>query len=1061
VFRILSALLFCTLSALPAFAQTPKALRLFVEAEDFTVERGTWKVLPYRENYFVSPFAVTFLSRMGCLSAPEQVPAKEPATATTMIDLPRDGEFTVMARYEQPFQYSAEFTLAIEQNGKEVFRQTFGKLESPKIWAFNNHQRVAMERFSWGGTDNLVWQDNGKVKLSKGQAKLTLIAAEQQLNGKPQPFAAKRNVDLICLTDDTAGMEAQKKTRYLPYDGWLTLDGDLFVRVTNPKNATTPIIPVLNPFDLGQHSPYYVHIRDWPGLKVLKSGYILDDKPYQIAGPRSQQVKPEALAKPLDAKSFAKEIPDAEYLKPGDTSGWVPLGQALDALNNCKWFPIVQSKEKGAVVLNLDLEFGIPDGKGGIRGIKKVHVENDAMKKTFEMPANINPNAELAKALKERYWLPEIRTQKEALDWLNSEVAKFPKIGKTPERFLIYNLLGFGGGLSSPEGRQLALALGDNTSVNAQGKKRDLVCHWPDPKVPAIQKQESTRKDGFKDLSIVSYGDEMHLPALPITDAELTEYLKTRGVKVDGPVVVAKAKTDPLYYYTRLAMKDKGAKLYAEGTAFYKSKGVLTGTNYSPHANYLVTEMDYIRPFKLKALSMPWSEDYIWQIPEFSVQIMGYLTGGLRAGAKYDNLPIHMYVMPHTPGNTPRGFRLSYYTAIGHGAKMINYFCASPLAVGATENYMDTNDLGMWKEVHRCTHEAGIFENYVMDGNPRPAKVAFLLSSVDEVLTDVNNFALALHNNERKALYHALRQAQVPVDFISEDDLIEGRAKEYHTIYVTQQHLHSQGIAALTKWITAGGTAIAHIGGGFTNEMQKPNPATNALFGIKDQSISIDPNLVKKHLLKENQPFFFKQDLPHVEPIDTATWANQKVPVLVWKQKLVPSDGKVIATFADGSAAGVEKLHGKGKAVLLGFLPGQSYVKSALPIPARPADRGGVNEAMSHFIPTNVDAKLRAAMVDAYLPKEYTRPVSCSVQLVEPTLIDTPAKGGKPARIAVSLANFSGAPVKELVVTIPGVKGVTAVRSVEHAQVKHAITPEGLTITLPLDVADMLLIDLK
>ena len=43
-------------------------------------------------------------------------------------------------------------------------------------------------------------------------------------------------------------------------------------------------------------------------------------------------------------------------------------------------------------------------------------------------------------------------------------------------------------------------------------------------------------------------------------------------------------------------------------------------------------------------------------------------------------------------------------------------------------------------------------------------KVGLLLSSTDELITGVNNFSLALHNNERKALYYALRHAQIPVD---------------------------------------------------------------------------------------------------------------------------------------------------------------------------------------------------------------------------------------------------------------------------------------------------------
>ena len=70
-----------------------------------------------------------------------------------------------------------------------------------------------------------------------------------------------------------------------------------------------------------------------------------------------------------------------------------------------------------------------------------------------------------------------------------------------------------------------------------------------------------------------------------------------------------------------------------------------------------------------------------------------------RAGAKYHNTPIMMYIMPHSPGNTPAGFRRSFYTAVAHGATLIHYLCATPLSVGGTENYIDTDDLPMWNEI--------------------------------------------------------------------------------------------------------------------------------------------------------------------------------------------------------------------------------------------------------------------------------------------------------------------------------------------------------------------------
>ncbi len=368
------------------------------------------------------------------------------------------------------------------------------------------------------------------------------------------------------------------------------------------------------------------------------------------------------------------------------------------------------------------------------------------------------------------------------------------------------------------------------------GKKRELVAHWPDPSVEAIKKQEMMRKGGFDDIHIVSYGDELHLPAIELKDDEFAKWMKDKGVVYDGEIKYTTDKKSPLYYYSQIAAKEKGAAKFAEGTAYYKSKGILTGVNYSPHANYLVSEIDYIRPFKLKALSMPWTEDYAWQIAEFSPQIVSYLASGVRAGAKYDDLPIHMYVMPHSPGQIPEGFRRSYYASIAHGAKIINYFCATPSAVGNTENYVDSYDLKMWKEIYTCTHEAGIFEDYILDGKVRQAKVGLLLSSTDELITGVNNFSLALHNNERKGLFFAPRHAQIPVDFLSEDDVIDGRAKDYKIIYVTQQYLQSKCLDALEKWCEKGGTVIAMVGGGYWNEFQKENPAAEKFYGERLQN---------------------------------------------------------------------------------------------------------------------------------------------------------------------------------------------------------------------------------
>ncbi len=1031
------------------WAQTPeKAIRLFAEAEDFKTVKPGWSVVPYRENYYASTFALTFLSRMACLGAPEQMEKGKEAVAEQVIVVPRAGEFEVLARYEQPYDFSVEFGVEILQKGKTVYQKVFGRLSDPKIWGCSGDEqarRQPMQRFFWGATDNIVWQENGTVKLAAGEAVIRLIAGPQMDGKVPRVQAARRHVDLICLTDDAAGRAAQRKhggsRTYLEMDGWLFQDGDLYVRVKNLGDKA--VAPDLVPSGGGVHSPYAVHLRTWPSVRILKDGYAQTDQPFETTGPRVLAVAEKNRAPRLDA-ALMKTVPEERKLQPGDRSGWVPLGLMIDSLHDSTWSFNAPQK--------LELEFGVPDGKGGVKTVKTLTVSGGT---TFEMPGNAAPNPELAALLKARYWLPEIATVDEALTWLKGEVTKFPKKGSVAKRFLIYNIMGWGG-LNNPIAQQLTTALGDNTMVGQQGKKRGLFCHWRDMNPASIEKALAAGK--FDDTYIVSYGDETHLPAAKPDEAAFRDWLKARGVKDGAAAVYTTDRNDPWYYYSRLCAIENGGKPYIAGSAAFAAKGIRTGANYSPHSNYLVSDIDYIRPFKLKAMTMPWSEDYVWQVPEFSIQVVGYLTAAFRAGAKYHQMPIHMYVMPHSPGNTPSNFRRSFYTCVAHGATMINYFCASPLAVAGTENYVVTRDLGMWRAIHDCTHEAGIFEDYVMDGQVRPAKVGLLLSSVDDIMTGAYNSTLALHNNERKALYYALRHAQIPVDFLSEDDVIDGLAKDYRVIYVTQQWLHSRAVAALKKWAEAGGTVVALAGGGFLDEFNRPNPDAAALYGVKTQQLNRDPKFLD-YILVENKPFLSKQDLPRYRPMATAAWgegegAVSNVGVIAWKQDLTAADGRVVGTFSDGRPAVIEKAQGKGKAVLFGFLPGQEYLRQALPL--RPVDRGSVDSSYTHYLPTNLNAQLRGALTTAFLPADFVRPVVCGETLVESACIDTvkPAK-----RLAVPLINYSGVPIPQLTVTLTGVGKVARIRSVEQAKVETRVEEGSLVVTLPLDVADMLLVD--
>ena len=351
----------------------------------------------------------------------------------------------------------------------------------------------------------------------------------------------------------------------------------------------------------------------------------------------------------------------------------------------------------------------------------------------------------------------------------------------------------------------------------------------------------------------------------------------------------------------------------------------------------------------------------------------------------------------------------------------------------------------MWRAVHDTTYDAGAFEDYVLDGRVRPARVGLLLSSVDEIRSGDSNSRGGIHNQERKAIYYALRHAQVAVDFVTEDDVLEGHAKDLELIYVTQQFLHSRAVTALGKWVEAGGTLVALCGGGFLDEFGRDNPAAHALYGVKEQSLWKDPALPM---------VLAKQDLPPYKPVDQASWGGVTAPVLVWKQTLTAADARVLGAYADGKPAVVEKSHGKGRAVLFGFFPGMAYLKSGLPL--RPVDRSSSPGGFNHFLPTGMDKALRRAITDAFLPAGFVRPVEASEPLVETTLIETKA----PHRLAVPLMNFTGAPLGALTVRLRGLGAPRSVRSVERGALKAETGDGCVEITLPLDVADMLLVDL-
>ncbi len=111
-------------------------------------------------------------------------PDETRATLLQEIEVPRDGEYRVWARYADWARKDESFTVRLTQQGREVFRHEFGARDR-----IDPHDEVSMY---WGWA--FTWDGSPAAPLKKGAARLTIEIEKAS--------AAHRQVDCALLTDD-------------------------------------------------------------------------------------------------------------------------------------------------------------------------------------------------------------------------------------------------------------------------------------------------------------------------------------------------------------------------------------------------------------------------------------------------------------------------------------------------------------------------------------------------------------------------------------------------------------------------------------------------------------------------------------------------------------------------------------------------------------------------------------------------------------------------------------------------------------------------------------------
>jgi len=307
------------------------------------------------------------------------------------------------------------------------------------------------------------------------------------------------------------------------------------------------------------------------------------------------------------------------------------------------------------------------------------------------------------------------------------------------------------------------------------------------------------------------------------------------------------------------------------------------------------------------------------------------------------------------------------------------------------------------KGIKKVSYTMGEVEDYLLDGKVIKSDIAIGYSKTTNIwdlsirLEDRKLPGNTIYPQERQNFFYILRHLQYPVDILSEGDIIDGYLNKYKVFILVGDHIQKKAAEKLARWVKNGGYLISVAGGGIYDEYNKEISLMKEIFGIKGAKLE-----KKQHFMRP------KLDLLYAEPVDTIRFVEDipSMDIYAYRQSFQVKNGKAVGFYRNGETAAVLNRYGKGKSLIIGKLPGISYLKGSFPL--LPYGRGGENE-LSNYIPTKFNDDVRKIV--AYFLKDIKAPVKCSEYLVEPVIMRSKTKKNT---YYVSLINFSLKKIKNL-----------------------------------------------
>ena len=302
--------------------------------------------------------------------------------------------------------------------------------------------------------------------------------------------------------------------------------------------------------------------------------------------------------------------------------------------------------------------------------------------------------------------------------------------------------------------------------------------------------------------------------------------------------------------------------------------------------------------------------------------------------------------------------RLWGWAALSRGARSISYYAYYPMSSGYESNGYGLIDLN--GSVTDRARAAGAFAGVVtanaavLEGaQPAPAQVAVVYDRLAYMAGGNTVGPGATVRNSMLGAYRAMFDRNIPVDFIHIDDLAS-LSSRYKAVYLgTPIMLPQNAAAALRRYVQNGGTLISEARPAWNDarglaNVTIPGAGLDEVFGVREERLVSGDTITMTGEAGLEAPL--------------SSLAEQPIPGTVFAESLAPLNAsvRVLARFADGSAALTEARFGSGRAILIGSFPAAAFEQD--PVKNRAA--GSLIQALIGRAGVSPDVEIEGATGD-------------------------------------------------------------------------------------------------